>query len=89
MKITLQDIEAAIVKEQSYRFPDTNVVVVALTVENGYTAIGQSACADNVEFVMEDGIRYARSDAINDLWKVLGYELRTKLLEAKKNGDQS
>lgn len=50
-----------------------------LVLENGYTVVGQSACADarNFDRAMGEGI--ARKEAINQIWPLLGYELKTRI----------
>jgi hypothetical protein len=50
-----------------------------LTLQNGYTVTGQSACADPANFDREIGKKIARGDAIRQIWPLMGYELRTKL----------
>ena len=50
-----------------------------LTLRNGFTLVGQSACADPAGFDAEIGRRIARSDAVNKIWAFLGFELCTEL----------
>ena len=50
-----------------------------LVLKNGYTVVGQSACADPKNYNRDLGQRIARSDAVNRIWPLLGYELKTKL----------
>lgn len=50
-----------------------------LVLKNGYTVTGQSACADPANYNVEIGKRIARSNAVNQIWGLLGYELKTKL----------
>ena len=52
-----------------------------LVLKNGYTVTGQSACADPTNYKQDIGERIARSDAVNKIWPLLGYELKTKLTE--------
>lgn len=53
-----------------------------LVLKNGFTVTGQSACADIKNFQEDIGRRIARQDAVNKIWPLLGYELRTKLASA-------
>lgn len=50
-----------------------------LTLKNGFTVTGQSACADPTNYKKDIGERIAKQDAINKIWPLMGYELRTKL----------
>ena len=50
-----------------------------LVLKNGFTLTGESACASPENFDAELGKRIARQAALNKLWPLLGYELRTKL----------
>lgn len=46
-----------------------------ITMTNGYTVVGQSACADPSNFNEEIGRRIAREDAIKKIWPLLGFQL--------------
>lgn len=50
-----------------------------LVLRNGYTITGESACASPDNFDAEIGRRIARENAINKVWPLMGYELRSKL----------
>ena len=50
-----------------------------LVLKNGFTVTGESACADPRNFDAEIGRRIARTHAVEKIWPLLGYELRTKL----------
>lgn len=54
-----------------------------LVMQNGFTIVGKSACASPENFNAELGRKIAREDALNQAWPLLGYELRTKLMEAQ------
>lgn len=84
-KVTIEQIEGSIVREQYYVFPNTTVTVCALTVRDGFTATGKSACADPDNFDAELGKRYARERAIDELWSHFGSVLCNKLYEEKGN----
>lgn len=51
-----------------------------LTMRNGFTVVGKSACASPANFNAELGRRIAREDAIKNCWPLLGYQLRTTLM---------
>lgn len=53
--------------------------ICVLVLNNGYKVTGQSTCVDPNTFVKTDGEKYAREDAIDKIWPLMGYELKTKL----------
>jgi Phage protein (N4 Gp49/phage Sf6 gene 66) family len=53
-----------------------------LVLRNGFTVTGESACASPENFDAEIGRNVARANAINKIWPLLGYELKTKLSQA-------
>jgi hypothetical protein len=55
-----------------------------LTLRNGFTITGHSACAYPETFDEELGRKFAREDAIRQIWPLLGYELRTRLAAQKR-----
>lgn len=60
-----------------------------LTMENGWNSVGISSSASFENFDPEYGKRLARADAINKMWPLLGYELRSKLLALKNRETQA
>src|SRR5690606_34047457 len=52
-----------------------------LTLRNGFIVTGTSACASPENYDPEIGQRIARENSINQIWPLLGYELKTKLYE--------
>lgn len=50
-----------------------------LVLRNGFTVTGESACASPENFNAEIGRKIARAKAVEKIWPLLGYELRTKL----------
>jgi hypothetical protein len=55
------------------------LTICVLTLKNGYTVHGTSACASPDNFNQEIGERIARQNAVNQIWPLMGYELRSKL----------
>ena len=51
--------------------------------QNGFKVTGESACVDPGNFDAEIGCKVARENAIQKIWPLLGYELKTKLGPAK------
>lgn len=50
-----------------------------LVLRNGFTVTGESAVAAPENFKPEIGRRIARENAVNKIWPLMGYELRSKL----------
>lgn len=50
-----------------------------LTLRNGFTVTGESACASPENFDAEIGRKIARENAKNKLWPLLGYQLKERL----------
>lgn len=50
-----------------------------LVLRNGFTVTGESACASPENFNAEIGRKIARQNAVNKVWPLMGYELRSKL----------
>ena len=50
-----------------------------LVLKNGFTVTGESACASPENFDAELGRKIARQNAVQKMWPLMGYELRTKL----------
>ena len=50
-----------------------------LTLRNGFTVTGESACASPENFDAEIGRKIARANAVQKIWPLMGYELRSKL----------
>jgi len=55
------------------------LTICVLVLENGFTVIGESACAHPENFNQDIGRRLAREAAKRKVWPLLGYALRTKL----------
>ena len=50
-----------------------------LVLRNGFTVTGESACASPENFDAELGRAIARQNAVQKIWPLMGYELRSKL----------
>ena len=63
------------------------LTICVLEMKNGFTVLGQSACASPSNFSREIGQKVARQDAINKIWPLLGYQLRSKLKRIESVSD--
>ncbi len=50
-----------------------------LVLKNGFTVTAESACASPENFNAEIGRKIARENAVQKIWPLMGYELRSKL----------
>lgn len=51
----------------------------ALVLRNGFIVTGESACASPENFDPEIGRKIAKANAVNKIWPLMGYELKSKL----------
>lgn len=75
-------IDAQIVAESYHVFPGTTLTVCALTLQNGFNVVGESAAASPANFDQEIGRKIARENARQKIWALEGYLLRSKLAAA-------
>lgn len=94
-RVTPQDIERAITSEHYFtagqaveqqtapheQIPTSLYLLTfcVLTLRNGFTVTGESACASPENFDVQIDRAIARENAVQKIWPLLGYELRTKL----------
>ena len=72
-------------KTEFHRFEGTQLIVCVLTLRNGFTVTGESACASPENFDENIGRTIASDKAIEKIWMLEGYLLKQKLFE--KNSD--
>ena len=78
-RLTPAHIDAQIVEEAFHVFPGTMLTVCCLTLRNGFTVTGESACASPANFDEAIGRRISRENARNKIWALEGYLLRERL----------
>lgn len=57
-----------------------------LVLRNGFTVTGESACASPENFDAEICRKIAREKAVEKIWPLMGYELRSKLASRMLQG---
>jgi hypothetical protein len=62
--------------------PLCGLTFCVLVLRNGFTVTGESACASPENFDAELGRKIARQNAVQKMWPLMGYELRSKLASA-------
>lgn len=78
-KVMPEDVQAAIKGETYIVLPNGRTTVCQLTLDNGFTVEGQSACVHQGNFNLQLGREYARRDAEVKVWTLLGFRLADKL----------
>jgi hypothetical protein len=78
-RITPADIDAQIAAASYHVFEGTTTTVCCLLLRNGFTVVGESACADPRNFNEELGRKTAYDNARNKIWALEGYRLRDRL----------
>ena len=81
-RLTPEKIDAAIVGEDYHVFEGSCLTICCLTLENGFTVTGESACASPENFNAEIGKKIARQNAREKIWALEGYLLKQSLYVA-------
>jgi Phage protein (N4 Gp49/phage Sf6 gene 66) family len=82
-RITPEMLDATIVAEDYHVFQGTMLTVCCLTLANGFTVTGESACASPANFNAELGRKIARGHAREKIWALEGYRLKQALHDLK------
>ena len=80
-RITVSHIDSVINHAEYHVFPGTTTTVCLITLINGYTVLGESACASPENFDEELGRRIAYDNARNKIWSLESYLLKQRLYE--------
>ncbi len=78
-RVTPDMLDAEIAACDFHVFPGSCLTVCALTLKNGFTVTGESACASPENFNQEIGQGIARRNAREKIWPLLGFRLRDEL----------
>lgn len=79
-RVTPERVEKLIIGEQYHVFEGTTLTICCLTLRNGYTVTGESACASPDNFDSELGQKIARDNAKQKIWALEGYLLCEELM---------
>lgn len=80
-RLTPALIDAAVKEKTFHVFGDTCLTVCCLTLVNGFTVTGESACASPENFNAEIGEKIAFENARDKIWALEGYLLKQKLFD--------
>jgi len=78
-RLTPELIDAVCEKTQFHVFEESCLTVCCLTLTNGFTVTGESACASPENFNQEIGEKIAFENARNKVWMLEGYLLKQQL----------
>ena len=78
-KVTKEAIDAKITDVSFIHLPGTTVTICSITLENGYSVRGESACVDPAGYVESVGRDLAYQNAFDKIWPLEGYLLAEKL----------
>lgn len=76
-RVTVESLEAKVASAEYFR--SKTLTICILTLANGFTIVGKSACASPENYNQGLGERYAYDDAFRQIWAFEGYLLREKL----------
>lgn len=77
VKRAVADVSYTVLCNSQGRASTTTVCMI--TLDNGHSVIGSSACVVAEKFNREMGEKCAYEKAMDEVWALLGYELRLKL----------
>jgi len=70
------------IKDTTFKvFEGSQLTVCVLTLQNGFTVTGESACVSPENFDAEIGQKVSRENAIEKIWMLEGYRLKQHLFE--------
>ena len=76
------DLISDTIREEAFHvFEGSCLTVCCLTLTNGFTVTGESACASPENFNAEIGETIARKNARDKIWALEGYLLKQRLHE--------
>lgn len=78
-RVTPDQIDQVIVHAQYHVFPGTTLTICCLTLRNGFTVTGESACASHANFDEDIGRQIAFDNARDKIWALEGYLLRERM----------
>ena len=81
--VTIEEVKASI-KDVTYTvLPNGRTTVCQITMDNGFTREGSSACVSLDLYDQAKGEKYSYERALDKVWEVLGFRLADRLHQAK------
>lgn len=78
-RLTPKLIDSVIVKTEYHIFEGSQLTICCITLKNGFTVTGESACASPDNFNKEVGEKIAYDNAKSKVWMLEGYLLKERL----------
>lgn len=85
--VTMEAIHARIAGCEFVRMPDGRTTICQLTLDNGFTVLGESSCVDPANYKQHLGEKYSREQAIDKLWPLLGFLLTEDRYRATQSAE--
>lgn len=76
-----EKLESLVERIYYHRVPGTTVTICAITLKNGFTVVGDSACIDPENFDHSIGEQVAYNNAFEKIWQLEGYRIKSQLSE--------
>lgn len=86
-RVTEEYMRSRIDSVEFTTLPETTTIC-QITLDNGYSTLGKSACVDPTNFDAEIGRKIAHDDAFNQLWPLFGFLLSEARYQRKGSGDE-
>lgn len=87
-KITPELINSRIKSTQFYHLAQNQTVTICrITLDNGYSAGGESACVDPANYNQRLGEKIAYDDAFKKLWPLFGFLLAEQIFQHVRQGN--
>lgn len=83
-RLTPAMVDNAIIASDYHVFEGSQLTVCCVTLQNGFTVTGESACASPENFDADIGKRIAFENARNKIWALEGYLLKQRLYETDR-----
>lgn len=79
-RVTYEDLKAKVAAEEYFTAgPEDLLTICVITMQNGFTVVGESACASAANFDPNVGCQFAFEAALRKAWAFEGYLLRERL----------
>ena len=88
-RVTPAMVEEVIISAKYHRFENTTVTICLLILRNGFTVVGESACASPDNFDEDLGKKIAYENARNKIWMLEGYLLKDDLYNGSRSDQPS
>ena len=80
-KLSPKQINAVIISETFTTLPSGKAMICEITLKNGFTVRGESACVSKENFNKDIGVTISREDARRKIWGFEAYLLQQRLYD--------